>query len=751
MARQDVFIKIQIKGAAQSKKEIDGVSDASRKLSKEQILLKKGYDNLNKSEKEYLVSLEQERIALQNTKFQVSKLAFEKNKASKASGNFRAQAGLNNAILLESGRLASDLSFGFTAIANNLSQLVSLFGSFIATTGGIGSSFKQLGKSLLGTGGVLLAIQLFIAALQSKRVAEFVKSLSVMSKELLIIRGLLDATGKNAESLVGSFRIYTSILKDANESQQQKRVALQKLNKEYPDFNANILTEAGNTREAARAIDEYVESLRRKALSQAAEEEFKKISGAIVKIELERETELANAREKFFKRLATEEIGYVQTTQGASEAVIVSQEAKTVAYVENANTINELADKEIAKEEEKLDILIKLIDLYSDKIKGSGNKRTRLFRQQLLDLSRLILNFNRQEEELTVQNDQQKLDLQERFAKEDIARRQRVFEERQRQRFEDFKASTKNAKLIKDAEDKLNESLRKSREEAREATVAVEGAFSTKRILLADKEGKAVAKILRDTENAEINRLKSRTDLDTMFFDKKAAQIQGDIELNKGRLMNEKLTELQRQQITKETFDLQEKLRQNDLQKELAVINAKKSIQTEYMSWTAGVATFLKTIAGENEELAKAGIVLEKGAAIADVIIKANASKAVNLAQATAVAPPPKNAPFIIAAQAQNRRTDVSSAIAIANILATSLFGGKKSVGGGGRGGSGSVRVEAPDFNVVGASPEDRLGRVVREELGGQQQQTVRAVVSLNDLDIAQSTRENINRNNSLD
>ena len=521
MARQDVFIKIQIKGAAESKKEIDGVSDASRKLSKEQILLKKGYDNLNKSEKEYLVSLEQERIALQNTKFQVSKLAFEKNKASKASGNFRAQAGLNNAILLESGRLASDLSFGFTAIANNLSQLVSLFGSFIATTGGIGSSLKQLGKSLLGTGGVLLAIQLFIAALQSKRVAEFVKSLSAMSKELLIIRGLLDATGKNAESLVGSFRIYTSILKDANESQQQKRVALQKLNKEYPDFNANILTEAGNTREAARAIDEYVESLRRKALSQAAEEEFKKISGAIVKIELERETELANAREKFFKRLAAEEIGYVQTTQGASEAVIVSQEAKTVAYVENANTINELADKEIAKEEEKLDILIKLIDLYSDKIKGSGNKRTRLFRQQLLDLSRLILNFNRQEEELTVQNDQQKLDLQERFAKEDIARRQRVFEERQRQRFEDFKASTKNATLIKDAEDKLNESLRKSREEAREATLAVEGAFSTKRILLADKEAKAVEGILRTIEDSEISRLKRRTDLTLSYFNEK--------------------------------------------------------------------------------------------------------------------------------------------------------------------------------------------------------------------------------------
>ena len=75
----------------------------------------------------------------------------------------RAQSGLNNAILLETGRLASDAAYGFTAIANNLSQVVTLFASFVETNKGFLSSMKQLLKSLWGTGGFLIAIQLIIS------------------------------------------------------------------------------------------------------------------------------------------------------------------------------------------------------------------------------------------------------------------------------------------------------------------------------------------------------------------------------------------------------------------------------------------------------------------------------------------------------------------------------------------------------------------------------------------------------------
>ena len=92
-------------------------------------------------------------------------LATTKASLNAQGKQFRTQSGLNNAILLEAGRLASDASFGFTAIANNLSQIVSLGTSFVNTTGSFKTAMKELGQSLLGTGGVLIAVQLLISFL----------------------------------------------------------------------------------------------------------------------------------------------------------------------------------------------------------------------------------------------------------------------------------------------------------------------------------------------------------------------------------------------------------------------------------------------------------------------------------------------------------------------------------------------------------------------------------------------------------
>ena len=120
-------------------------------------------DNLSKEQIQALVAEQKLNLQRQITKKQIQDLALaEMNAAAAAKGN-RAQSGLNNAILLETGRLASDASFGFTAIANNLSQLISLFQSFARTNGGVVASLKQLGKSLLGSGGIIIGIQFLIS------------------------------------------------------------------------------------------------------------------------------------------------------------------------------------------------------------------------------------------------------------------------------------------------------------------------------------------------------------------------------------------------------------------------------------------------------------------------------------------------------------------------------------------------------------------------------------------------------------
>ena len=87
-------------------------------------------------------------IAVDNVTKSLEGLSSAQMKVTKVTKQGRAQSGLNNAILLETGRLASDASYGFTAIANNLSQVVTLFSSFAETNGGVVASLKELGRSL---------------------------------------------------------------------------------------------------------------------------------------------------------------------------------------------------------------------------------------------------------------------------------------------------------------------------------------------------------------------------------------------------------------------------------------------------------------------------------------------------------------------------------------------------------------------------------------------------------------------------
>ena len=122
---EEILIRINLQ-SGEAKTKINEVKKATDVLSK-------SIDKMTKSELANAIAQEKSNLQRQITKRQVQELALAQINAANAANKNRAQSGLNNAILLETGRLASDASFGFTAIANNLSQLVSLFQSFAKT------------------------------------------------------------------------------------------------------------------------------------------------------------------------------------------------------------------------------------------------------------------------------------------------------------------------------------------------------------------------------------------------------------------------------------------------------------------------------------------------------------------------------------------------------------------------------------------------------------------------------------------
>jgi len=187
--------------------------------------------------------------------------------------------------------------------------------------------------------------------------------------------------------------------------------------------------------------------------------------------------------------------------------------------------------------------------------------------------------------------------------------------------------------------------------------------------------------------------------------------------------------------------------RELEIQQDLA--DAEANIIDAKLNFASSGVELLGQLAGENKALSAGLLVVEKGLAIADVII--NASRAIAAAKANLAATPAvigvvPNPMYAVQAATTVKgiaTTKLSAAASIASIVAQSIpglsgggGGGSRSVGGGG----GDTGSQAPAFNVVGASGETQLA----DAIGSQTQRPARAYVVSNDVTTAQEMDRNI-------
>ena len=187
--------------------------------------------------------------------------------------------------------------------------------------------------------------------------------------------------------------------------------------------------------------------------------------------------------------------------------------------------------------------------------------------------------------------------------------------------------------------------------------------------------------------------------------------------------------------------------RELEIQQDLA--DAEANILNAKLNFASSGVELLGQLAGENKALSAGLLVVEKGLAIADVII--NASRSIAAAKANLAATPAVIGAFpnpMYAVQAATTAkgilaTKLSAAASIATITAQAIpglsgggGGGSRSVGGGG----GDTGSQAPAFNIVGASGETQLA----DAIGGQMQRPARAYVVSNDVTTAQEMDRNI-------
>ena len=606
--------------------------------------------------------------------------------------------------------------------------------------GGVLGAFRQLGKSLLGVGGLIVGFQLLLSFMP-----KIIKKFEELSAAANILRDITKSVGENAQSLVGNFEIYTRTLLDSIETTEQKNIALKKLKDEYPEFNAQILLDKERTEEANLARLEYIETLEAQAISQAAISKSQEIYGNITQIQFQRELDLADAK------LKTNEARFIGNTALKSNMKNARAEAALNESIVKANieSINEEADAEIATERKKLDILFGLIDLTDKKRKKSGRESTRTFRQQFLDLDRDIERLRQQSLDQFIQQEETKITKESTDLMAMYRIRVEDFKERQLQRLNEFKESKATLDEKVKAEEEYRESVKLAEQELSDVIVAIEERAESKRSALRLKRAKEVLILINKQKLAQAQAADAQLMLPKIFTENTIKERLRQLE-SETKLQAELVDIFEEGTVQRANAEI----RLAQLQKNLVDENVKYQKQRfaqiqEIYSQGASTIGFISD-AIKNREIRNAG---ESAEAIEAAQKKAwQIEKALKISrvimdtyQAGFVA---YGSQLVIGDPTSPLRAKIAQALTLANGIAqiaaisSTQFNSKSLAGGGGDG----TNVEAPDFNVVGASPESQLAQSVSLQQG----KPIRSFVVLKDIEDATDTHDMIFENNGL-
>ena len=740
MAEQKIIISIQV-----NERE-------SKNTNKALKITKDNFDKLTAAEQKAIIADKQLSLAAKQLDKDLTAKAAAANAAAAATDNMRATSGLNNAIIMETSRLASDASFGFTAIANNLSQLVNLVQLNAKATGSFAGALKGL---FTAQAGLLIGIQLLITFGD-----DLYKGFIRLVKGSQLIKETMSDAGSTVESTAGNFEMYIRTLQDSNKSQEEQAEAIHLLNEEFPEYvksledaELTLKDVANQTKEATRVTDLYRESIVRLAQSEAAKQKIQQLASEQVQITID-----ADLRLKELNSTEREAIELQQKLNKLQEkSNIIQNDKKGFRVSERAlQRENELImrqftmrerkimqtifarDKDIASRNEDMDSLMKFVDLeieLNEKGAGSRAKRNAAYKAGDLDFEKERQQSRERELKSIIKNEKAILLIESGGIKERARIKQKEFVEDEKRRLDAFKRRTKDQNAIIEATRLSEEAIRNSETELNKYIIRINDETNTKLLQMDNDFAKERYdnKVKNDAEFAELELLEETAhignegrrarklfDLDTEQLEQKKQRLQAEMAFNATFMMG--LASDQQTQI-----QLQEELTQveQDLSmKRIKIAEAEAFAKREGLRVTGDALGAFAELAGKSTGEGKA---------------MAIASTLISTYQTAQSAFESQFKPIALADSPIRGALAAAAAIArglaqVKQIQSVKVPGGKS--GGAGRG---SVSIQSPDFNVVGASQTSQLS----EAIATQEAKPVKAFVVGKDI----STQQELDRN----
>lgn len=186
-----------------------------------------------------------------------------KDAGTSFSKDFAPKVATGGNALMQFSRIAQDAPFGIMGIGNNITATVEAFGHLKNSTGSTGSALKAMASSIMGSGGILLAVSLVTTGLTymaqngltvgdvfNKLTGNFdaaKRSMQEMNIEAV----------KNSQAQISSVSAYVAAAKNINLSMNDRLLAVKKLQDEYPAYFGNLTKEEilnGNVATAVRGV-----------------------------------------------------------------------------------------------------------------------------------------------------------------------------------------------------------------------------------------------------------------------------------------------------------------------------------------------------------------------------------------------------------------------------------------------------------------------------------------------------------------
>lgn len=615
------------------------------------------------------------------------------NQVTKTNQNMIDKTGLAGATLVELGRTISDSNYGIRGMANNLSQLSTLMITLIATTGGLKNGVQALTKAFMGPLGFIIGFQVVIALLE-----RFDMQSSKTEKGI-------DSIGTASAAAGSNLKILRDVMDDSSLSTEELERAVNKANLEYKDLNIQIDENGRITEESRKQIDLKILSLERLAKATAVQKEIERVNTEITRSQLKEREKIAELEEGREKREEQRLLASQNRTQAAQSALfrgIVVSTDEAIQKVKDGfiETRKELNDElkfllDIATEEDLVD------EMFKAPKGGRGKGLPKRAKETLLEFDGELKNFF-----LDIDKDGI-----EGVLVKGIERVKRIYEPL----FESGKEGSEQLKRLgedfKDIQDRNQASLKAGLKFIKDQAKDVTDLF------------KATQQSLKFVGDTILSYHDARMD---------ALARERDYVLHSGELTGA----AQRKAIEDlERRELKAQQRKINAERDLFTIKQSLLIAEEVMKIKADFAERKRMFETQTVYFVNAqGRIVAKAA-------ESTADAAFSIGEFVR-----QLGPLGVAAYAITIGGLIASIFSARKKAQASLSSlGAPSAGGGGGGGAG-VNIEAPDFNVVGASPESQLAQSVSE----QQTQPLRAFVVHKDIKDANELDRNIDVTRTL-